>query len=455
MPRKFALLVVSILAACLVAASLPGRARASAPQQTGTIANTVSSVVRLVPLDPQPLGKPITATAVLTDSNGNPIPNLPVNFLIGSSFVAQNRTNSQGQSTVTIKSDFAAGQYALRAIFLGSHQYDGSNAQVSLVIQPSVLVVQTVPALEGIRFKLGDQIFTSGKDGFARLQVDRTGDYTLQALSSGMADPNVRVDFYRWSDETYLPYQVIHIPQAGVVQAGFQLANKVGQHFIDLQNKPVNPDRISLITLKSSQGTTYNFVDGTPRWLPASLVTRRSTGLEVVPIQYSVITVIVDGSNVVSSEQQRFYTHPGEIWPIQLLLFSAQFSSRDALLGTPAGKGIELEYPNGSKAKFFYGKNHTISIDSLARGIYHVQVIGATGFAPSTPVALSQNQVMAISVLSQLDIFMGVSLAAALGLGLIVVGRTQILERRRVRRPGGDAPPAQAARNRVPEQREG
>jgi hypothetical protein len=183
--------------------------------------------------------------------------------------------------------------------------------------------------------------------------------------------------------------------------------------------------------MKSSQGTTYTFNDGQPRWLPASLVTRRVGGLDVVQIQYSVMNVQVDGSNVVSQAQQRFYGHPGDVWTIQLLLFSAQISAKDAFLGFPVGKSILLQYPDGTRQTFKFGKDNSVTVNSLARGIYLVQVQGVSGFTPTTPVALSQNQVMNLSVLTRLDIFLAVTFGALLALGLIAIGRAQLLKRRR------------------------
>jgi hypothetical protein len=431
---KLLAFLCTLLFVSLLSAGLTGHAAAASIQPAGPIVSTTATVLRLHPIDPQPLAKPFTATAVLTDASGAAVSNTTVNFLIGGSFVAQNRTDSQGQAIVTITTEVPAGSYDLRAIFLGSHQYDGSSTDTKLVILPTTLVVQTVPALPNIQFKLADQVFTSGSDGFARVQITRAGDYTLQVEPSPPADQNMRVEFNRWFDDVYVPYRTVHVPEPSTIQIGFQLSYKVGQTFVDLQNKPVDIARVTTITLKSNQGTTYTFGDGQPRWLPASLVTRRSTGLEIVPIQYGVTSVVVDGSNVVSSEQQRFYTHAGDNWPIQLLLFSARFSARDAFTRGAVGKGIFLDYPDGTRNRFLFGPDHSVSIPSLARGIYHVEVFGVLGYAPSTPVALSQNQDMSLSILSRLDIFAAVTLGTLFALGLVVVGRTQILNLTRLRR---------------------
>jgi hypothetical protein len=315
--------------------------------------------------------------------------------------------------------------YTFRAIFEGNKDYDSSSGSLAVTINPADLVVQTIPPLDGIRFRLNGTAFVSGSDGKAHILVGKAGEYTLEVGTDNVKGSHRKVDFSRWEDEVFDPTRQIKVPSDKPIQVGFEVSYQVGQDFVDLQNQPVDLTRIISITLKSSQGTTYTFADGKPRWLPSSLVTRRAIGLDIVPIQYSVMSVMVDGSNVVSQAQQRFYPHPDEIWPVQLLLFSIQVAAKDTFMGSAIGDGIVLDYPDGSRQKFSFGKDHSVTVQSLARGIYHVQVTGASGFVPSTPVALSQDEVIDLTVLSRLDIFVAVTLGVFFALGLIVIGRMQ------------------------------
>ncbi|MDD5369504.1 MAG: Ig-like domain-containing protein [Anaerolineaceae bacterium] len=391
-----------------------------------------ATLLKLQPVPPQALGKTFPVTAVLTTDNGTPIADQSINLLVGGLFEGQARTNTQGQAVITVNTDYTAGTYTLKAIYQGTRQYGPSSNTTKLVISPYVLEVQCIPALPGVNFKLGDQVFTSGSDGLAHISVNRVGTYTLQVLPLNDSSSNQRIEFNRWVDEVFTPYRDVNIPSDKPVQVGLAVSAKVGQTFVDLQNRSVDLSRITSITMRSSQGTNYTFNDGQPRWMPASLVTRRVGGLEVVQIQYSVMNVQVDGSNVVSQAQQRFYAHPGDVWTIQLLLFSAQISAKDAFLGFPVGKSILLQYPDGTRQTFKFGKDHQINVNSLARGIYLVQVQGVAGFTPITPVALSQNQIMDLSVLTRVDIFLAVTTGTLLALGMVAVGRARRL---RLRKP--------------------
>jgi hypothetical protein len=159
-------------------------------------------------------------------------------------------------------------------------------------------------------------------------------------------------------------------------------------------------------------------------------VARRVDGLAVTPIQYSVDTVLIDGSNVVNSSQQRFYLKPNDLWIIQVLLYSAHFSAHDALFGFPMGSGIHLEYPDGHSRDFSFGAANDLDIPDLARGLYRAQVLGVQdkGTAFITPIALSRDQDVSLLVLSNLDIGLGGFVLIALALGLLFGGRPHLLQ---------------------------
>jgi hypothetical protein len=428
----YIVLIASILLAGGLVLNVHPVVQAAAPGNRGTtIIQTEPTILKLQPVASQPLGKSFQVTAILTTASGEPIVDETINFLVGGLFEGQARTDTHGQASITVNTNYPAGSYTLKAIYQGTRAYQPSAGTTDLTISPFILEVQTVPSLPGVNFKLGDQVFSSGSDGIARVPVNRAGTYTLQVLPLNNPGSNQRIEFNRWVDEVFTPYRNVIIPIDKPIQVGLEVSYKVSQTFVDLQNHPVDLSRITSITMKSSQGTTYTFNDGQARWLPASLVTRRVGGLDVVQIQYSVMNVQVDGSNVVSQAQQRFYGHPGDIWTIQLLLFSAQISAKDAFLGSPVGKSILLQYPDGTRQVFKFSKDNSVTVNSLARGIYSVQVQGVAGFTPSTPVALSQNQVMNLSVLTRLDIFLAVTLGTLFALGLIYIGRAKLLNQRK------------------------
>ena len=286
--------------------------------------------------------------------------------------------------------------------------------------------IQITPALAGVQFALDKHEFVSDQQGVARIEVNRVGDYPLVILPITSSNADSRIEFSRWLDEVFTPDRKVTIPLRGPLHVGFNVYKRVSQRFLDLESKPVDSGRITSLLLKSSQGMAFNLTDNQPRWMQASSVARRTTGLEETKIQYSVDSVLVDGSNVVNQSQQRFYVQANDVWPIQLLLYTAQFQARDALFKFPIGSGIHIEHPGGRIEEIPFGPNAELSIGSLVRGIYRVNVFGALGISPISPIALSRDQDVQLLVISYLDIGIGAVLAAALSFGLLFIGRPKL-----------------------------
>jgi archaellum component FlaF (FlaF/FlaG flagellin family) len=227
-------------------------------------------------------------------------------------------------------------------------------------------------------------------------------------------------------EESYEPFQDIQVPTDKVIQVGLNVYQLVGQSFVDLDGNPVDPSRVTKFTIRSIQGDVFEFTDGQPRWIPASRTARRVNGLEESKLLYSVIEVMVDGSNVVNKSQQRFYTHPGDAWEISLLFYTMHVDARDGLFGNKLGKSVNLEFPDGS-VKNYPLKNGVAEITSLPRGIYTIEFVGIKGMSNRTPVALSRDQDVHTKVITYLDMVVVGLLGILVALGMLLYGRPGLL----------------------------
>ncbi len=302
-----------------------------------------------------------------------------------------------------------------------------SKASAYLVVAPEFIEIHTTPSLPHIKFSLDDQVFSSDDYGVARIPVTKAGTYHLELLPLENKDANLQMSFDRWGDEIFKPFRDITVPLNRHLEIGFAVSYQVSQTFVDLSSRPVDASRVTSITLKGSNGTTYTFEDNKPHWLQAGRVIRLNNGLEQTKILYSIISIMVDGSNVVSQAQQRYYVNPDDVWTVQLLLYKARFTARDALFGFPIGSGIHMEYPNGKFESYSFNTGEGYTIDGLARGIYRVKVTGAKGYAPVTPIALSRDQNVELMVFSYLDLGVFLSIGLFLSLGLLLLGRPYLL----------------------------
>lgn len=302
------------------------------------------------------------------------------------------------------------------------------------------LEIQTVPPLEGVHFLLDGQRFESHEKGIARIVVWREGRHYLEALPSESSTPERALEFARWGDDVFMSQREFVIASSTSLEAGFNVHYPVELSFIDQDGELVPPERVETVVLRNSIGDVHTFPGDGQEWLQAGHVLRRDIKLEEVEIVYSVQQVMVDGSNVVNRGQQRFVVSPEQEPQVELLLYSAQFTARDALFGFPLGWGIRLEYPDGKHESFPFEGNEVLRLNSLARGTYGATVVGALGFAPPSIFVLSRDQEVNAIVISVLDIVVVILLSTSVLVGLLVARRPGLLAGIRGRLARGQDP---------------
>ena len=418
-PRIRLLRAACLLAFCWLSLPQPAAAQTWLQQDT---------VITFTPLAAQPLGRSVGVSLTLTDTQGTPLPYRQLEVFLGSDQAKRARTNSEGVAKVRLEAGLSAGQYTLNATFAGYENYLSSSATTTFVVAPAVLTVRTVPPLAGVKFLLGGRAFSTAADGSGQISVSESGRYHLEVLP--WRTKAARATFIRWDNGIFEAGRNVTLPRDSVIGAGFNVEQLVTPTFVDLEQHPVSARRVSTVTFKSSYGTTESFGEPLggvkPVWVQASQVVRRPTGLEAKKISYVLESVMIDGSNVVNRGQQRFLVNR-EGWNLKLLLYDARFQAVDALFGFPLGTGVTLEYPDGHTKLLRFGAADQVATGPLARGLYKVQVVGAQGMAPLTPVALSRDQAVELKVLSRLDMGVGLGLGLALALSLLLLGRPQLI----------------------------
>jgi hypothetical protein len=387
------------------------------------------SYLIIEPLPVHSVGQRVSVNVELVNAAGIGVPNKPIILYVNGERVRRVRTADNGTAVISIGKELAVGEYLLEVEFIGTEAYRRSTANSTLIIRPLELVIETLPPIPGMRFSLNDDLVETGVDGLAHIELDTLGTYPLKVLLPEVepSQTDTLIEFERWGDAVFQPEREVVVRGDTRLQAGFDLSHRVGQQFVDLDGGPVDDSRIDTLTLKSSYGSTHTFEDGQPQWLQANRIARRSTGLEVTPVQYSVESVIIDGTNVVNRYQQRFFLEPEDTWTIELLLYSAVVTAKDAIFGFPLGEGITVEYPNATVESLKFNADNEVYLGPLARGSYKLQVTGVGGVAPPTPVALSRDQEVVLKVLSVFDISVGLILGAMIGFGLLFHGRPQLL----------------------------
>lgn len=369
-----------------------------------------------------------TIVVHLTAEFGQPIPNQPIIILVDGVRKAEGRTDSRGIAAIPLKYKFPAGTYDVQAIYPGiiSIGLNRATAEAGMIMDPARVAIYTVPAVPGIVFRLGDQTYRTDQDGVANVEVGLSGVYDLEVMpiDQERLPSNIRMSFARWNDNVFTEKRQVYFPRARRLEVGFTVSYQVNQEYFNTTGQPVDPARVSSITVRGV-GSTHTFEGAGPIWLPANRLTRRiGERLESEEILYYFREVVIDGANVINKGEQRFRIRPDDVWPVQVLLYSAHFSARDAMFGFPIGKGIEITYPDGRKEEFYFDSpNKEIVIPSLARGSYSARIIGIGGSAPPTPVHLSRDQGIELLMLSYLDMAVIIGIPLAIALTFFFIGR--------------------------------
>jgi hypothetical protein len=373
------------------------------------------------------LGKPFVLEGALRDQFGNKIAHKSITFTANGGYLGQAPTSPDGVFKLTVHKDLPAGQYQITAHFDGAHLLDPSSGSTQVEVLPSILRVQTIPALSGVVFEIDGRQFVSGENGLATIEMYKTGLYRLKVLISNYKNPHKRIVFGRWEQESYEPSRSVRIPSNEVVQVGLNVFHEINQTFVDVNGHPIDPGRITGIMIKSAQGDVFSLKEGQTVWVPASRTARRQTSLEETKLLYSVISVTIDGSSVVNQAQQRFYANANDDWIISLLLYSMHVNVKDALFGTPIGESLRVAYPDGQIKDYKLDGLKSADIYSLARGIYHIEVIGINGLRTVLPVALSRDQTVNVTVVTYVDMAVVGSIGLLTAIGLVLFGRPWLI----------------------------
>jgi hypothetical protein len=379
-------------------------------------------VMQMSPATPQ-VGDRLSITAHMTGGAGQPVPSATIELLINGQHQGTARTDQQGYALWRLGNSLPAGEYRAEAVFSGQLPVLPARVTQSFTVAPAQLEIRTAPALPGTSFVFDGRPFVTGQDGIAHISVDRTGVYSLTVGSQGMLAPGVRSAFAGWDDDKDTPDRNVQIPAKAPLEAGFDMFYLITPKFTQAQHEAVDPQRVSSLTLSSSIGQKVSMDRIKPTWIQGShVVAGPEHLLEARPVTYTVESVLVDGANVVNQAQQRFLPGAKQDLSIDLFLYSAHFSASDALLGFPISSTLVMTYPDGQTRRFALGPGGQVTVNSLARGAYRVQ-LDSRGLGSARPLALSRDQNVPIMLVSYLDLAIVLGSLGVLALGLLLFGR--------------------------------
>lgn len=269
---------------------------------------------------------------------------------------------------------------------------------------------------------IGGQTFVGDSQGrvTVRLNPNRPVESQARVVVPPRIGKGLRAEFVKWYDRSRRP--------GGEIIATFNVERRVRLRYVDLDGRRVPTSRIGGAVLKASHGEVTRIpadaLDDAV-WLQSSRVVPLQGGLEVKPLYYTLRRVDVRGSSVVNRSQLKFFPSREQSIDVPLLFYSARFRAHDHFFGFGIGSAIELEFPDGKRETYAFVDGEVV-IPSLPRGDYMVRV-KAPGFSFLRPVAMSRDQDLDLEVLSYFDIAVVLLVGLGLTVGLLLVGRPQLL----------------------------
>jgi hypothetical protein len=332
----------------------------------------------------------------------------------------------------------------LTAVALGS----GATARAAGL----TLTVKAVPAIQGLDFSVDGQRYTTSENGTVEIPVS-AGEHRLVALSWRHRDRGIRVAFSRWGDDSFTQARTVSISSNTTLQVGYGVSYLRGLTFYDCvgaenndtrtgceknRTRPVSGSGVESVELASMIGEKVTLHRGERKWLEGVRVARRLHGLDETLITYSVMRVMVSGTNVVNQAQQRYYfAKPADprktpygrhlhfapsSLRVRLSLYDATFTTHDLLFRRPVGNAIQLTYPDGHK-RLVALHDGRADLKSLPRGLYDVVVQTGAGIKMKVPVSLSKNQDMQLKVISYADVGASFLVFGLVALALVTARR--------------------------------
>ena len=314
---------------------------------------------------------------------------------------------------------------------------------------PVTVTIRTVPAVAGVHFTIdGTPLTTNGAGETQYTQQHNFSSHTLRLVDTSIATAHRHYQFSRWAgqrdpDQAFRPV-VSGLPMRAnyTVTAGFAVQCPVTPKFASQQGSPLDPSRISSVSLRSSMGQTVALRPSGTSWLDCLQPVYRNSTLTSGAISYSVRSVMLSGTNIVHADVERF--RPTEtVTPTMVGYFhTLSIVGRDALFGDRTGGYALVTLPDHSVRRIPLGARHTATLSGLPQGAYRVTLKTGHAIVFAESFRLSRAKSVNLTVVSTGDLATvgGIFALAAIGLPLVsrsrrkrlfgLLGRAHLLLRR-------------------------
>jgi hypothetical protein len=120
--------------------------------------------------------------------------------------------------------------------------------------QTTSLVIETVPPLEGITFRLDGESYSTDEEGVARVDSAVPGRFELQTKDRVLLTGSQRIEFAVWSDGVAEGLRVVDVEGSTRLQAGFRVDNLVTESFRTSEGDVLKPNSVGPFVIVDDTG---------------------------------------------------------------------------------------------------------------------------------------------------------------------------------------------------------
>jgi hypothetical protein len=425
---------LTVIAAPVVPAPAQPPAPKAAPPSPKSTAISLS-----VPSGSQ-LGQDVTVTEAIADSSGSPLAGQHLALMLDGSQLNGDLSDAGGHVSYSIsgKRFKQAGAYVVQANFSGSPGYASSTAQETLTVIPAAIQIQTLPALPGLKFSLGNVTASTGPDGVAAIPIPASGTYKLTADLNPDASvaPAVKASFVRWADGISTVDRTIVVDGPASYVIGLRVASQARIEYVDMEGRAVDPALVQSARFGAADGTEVDLSPQTgasQAWWTATTAAAPGNVMTATPVSYRALSVKVHGAEVLAPDQPAWMPGGGATWTIRLLVYGLTVRTQDALFGAPISGLVHLSLPDGSSIDAPVHADGTATFTELPAGRYNLSLDSA---GPSQlghmAISVSGSESETLRAVTFVDLLLAIALGLGMGLlGLLAIARVRRAIRRR------------------------
>jgi hypothetical protein len=171
------------------------------------------------------------------------------------------------------------------------------------------LMIQTVPALEGVELSVFGSEIATDEHGLAVATGPR-GTHELSAPTSG-ARADTRWEFSGWSDGIGSPTRTVTLASFTFLEVGYDVYDRVTLSLVDHGGEAI-PETVDSVRLVDDRGTRVGLPGSGWAWLLAQRAVDTPTGLASENVRYRVEGIVGAGGDLVARAGGKISPAPGE-----------------------------------------------------------------------------------------------------------------------------------------------